>query len=444
MWGFVVGNISELVGRLRDLLQQVVCTEPGRKRVTLPLTSIQHASLLDWLSAQTIFPQFYWMHRDGSEETAVCGEIIHFEDIAQANEFIQQAPQCKMRIWGLNAFDQLDPLERTNAKAFLFLPRFEFSISQEQASFSINLFSLHSLADDAQTAISLLADLRCPIAPQAMAVEVTSVQHMPEKAQWIGMLNKALFEIENKHFEKVVLARRTLLKLDHKLKPIQFISASQKVNHHCYHFMLALDEYRGFLGSTPERLFYRDGFQLKTEALAGTVSGADDNDEAQELANWLLNDQKNQHENLLVVNDIRQRLHGVALALDVKPAEVIRLRKVQHLYRAIQATLSVNDDADCLTRLQPTAAVAGLPRKPALRFILEHEPFERNWYAGSAGYMSFDKTELVVALRSAQIDNRQVYLYAGAGIVAGSDPLYEWLEIENKAAGLRSLLQESK
>ena len=93
-----------------------------------------------------------------------------------------------------------------------------------------------------------------------------------------------------------------------------------------------------------------------------------------------------------------------------------------------------------LLQLQPTAAVAGLPRAAALAFIEREEPFTRQWYAGSAGILSRRQSEFCVTLRSAMVEGNTLRLYAGAGIVEGSDPEQEWQEIENKAAGLRSLL----
>ena len=87
------------------------------------------------------------------------------------------------------------------------------------------------------------------------------------------------------------------------------------------------------------------------------------------------------------------------------------------------------------------AAVAGIPRERARAFIQQREPFAREWYAGSAGYLSLQQSEFCVSLRSAKISGNVVRLYAGAGIVRGSDPEQEWQEIDNKAAGLRSLLQ---
>ncbi len=70
----------------------------------------------------------------------------------------------------------------------------------------------------------------------------------------------------------------------------------------------------------------------------------------------------------------------------------------------------------------------------------EKELGEKKNYAGSAGYLSLEQSEFCVSLRSARVVANRVRLYAGAGIVSGSDPEQEWKEIENKAAGLRSLL----
>lgn len=117
---------------------------------------------------------------------------------------------------------------------------------------------------------------------------------------------------------------------------------------------------------------------------------------------------------------------------------------MQHLRRYIHGKLIDTDDVDCLKRLQPTAAVCGLPRTVARAFIHQHEPFKRRWYAGSAGYLGLSHAEFAVSLRCGELHDDTLTLYAGAGVVAGSSPLQEWDEIENKAAGLRTLLQEKK
>lgn len=397
--------------------------------------------LLSWLAAQPVYPQFYWQHRQEQEEAAVCGLVCGFPHIDDAERFLhrQQCP-ADVRIWGLNAFEQTRRDTHSAAAGYLFLPRVELLRQGNRLSLKVNLFSATSLQDDADEAAAFIKFL-LPAQPlPALNASVMSVAHQPERAAWGAMLRQALERIAVGGMEKVVLARCSTLTLAQPLAATAMMAASRAVNHRCFHFMLAHNARQAFMGSSPERLYFRHRYRLETEALAGTVANDSDDSKAGELADWLMNDGKNQCENMLVVDDICQRLQQAAVTLDVMPPEVVRLRKVQHLRRAIQATLRCDSDAVCLDDLQPTAAVAGLPRDVARRFIQENEPFDRGWYAGSAGYLSRRQAEFCVALRSAEINGASLKLYAGAGILPGSDPEQEWRELENKAAGLKSLL----
>ncbi|EFE95613.1 isochorismate synthase MenF [Serratia odorifera] len=426
----MVEQLSALLRRLRQQLEQNLPSEPGFRQFSLPVPQRLSGSLLEWLAAQPCFPQFYWRHREQHEEAAVCGALRQFTDPITAQAFLQRHPQA--RLWGLNGFD---------ASAMLVLPRLEILTRDNRTELTLNLFSDVALDQDAQAAITVLTSLRAALPIMPLQVEVQEACHRPDFSGWESMLQQALNAVERQQMDKVVLARNTRLTLAQPLSAPALMAASRQVNHHCYHFMMRFAADSAFLGSSPERLYLRRGVRLLTEALAGTVASHQDDQQASLLAQWLLGDAKNQHENLLVVDDICQRLQGGARAVDVLPPDVVRLRKVQHLRRRIEGQLHAADDADCLTRLQPTAAVAGLPRQAARAFIVAHEPVSRGWYAGSAGYLSLAQSEFCVALRSCQIDHHQLQLYAGAGIVSGSDPAEEWLEIENKAASLRSLLQ---
>lgn len=423
-------QLSGLLRRLRRQLESPFPVGGGFRQFSLPVPASLAATLLEWLAAQPAFPQFYWRHRDGHEEAAACGELRLFTQAQEAQAFI--GAYRGARIWGLNAFD---------GAAHLFLPRLEILSREGETQLTLNLFSESSLRDDADAAGRWLEKVVAARLIAPLKADVGKVQHQPERAGWEIMLHEALKAIDRQQMEKVVLARSTLLTLDGPLSAPAMMDASRRVNHRCYHFMLRFDAHSAFLGSSPERLYRRNGLQLLTEALAGTVANHPDQQRAQALAQWLQNDAKNRHENLLVVDDICQRLQGGAGSLDVLPPEVVRLRKVQHLRRRIEGLLNRSDDADCLQRLQPTAAVAGLPRQAAREFILQHEPFSRGWYAGSAGYLSSSLSEFCVALRCAQLEEKELRLYAGAGIVAGSDAAEEWQEVENKAAGLLTLLQ---
>ncbi|RNM06087.1 isochorismate synthase MenF [Dickeya undicola] len=438
-----VQQFSDLLRQMYQALNEPLPEQAGFHAITLTMPLQDDSPLLAWLASQPIYPQFYWQHRQDDEEAAVCGQVRVFDDIAHAEDFLQRYDvDDSVRLWGLNAFEQ-HPVTQGNAAAFLFLPRIALLRQGGRLRLRVNLCSETSLRDDAHDAQDFLRQLLPSQPLPTLHTRIETTRHCPERQQWIDLLHLALADIAAGQMEKVVPARASMLSLDKPLRATTLMAASRAANHCCYHFMLAFAPYQAFLGSSPERLYRRQHTRLETEALAGTVASNDDDKKAAELADWLMNDLKNQCENMLVVDDICQRLHQVALTLDVMPPEIIRLRKVQHLRRTIQATLRSGTDSECLHLLQPTAAVAGLPRATARAFLARHEPFQRGWYAGSAGYLSRQQSEFSVALRSASVADRQLTLYAGAGIVAGSDPEQEWLELENKAAGLRSLLEEA-
>lgn len=388
---------------------------------------------LGWLNAQHIYPQFYWQQRNGDEEYAALGAITHFPSLSAARQFLNRYSHAPdLRVVGVNAFDP--------KQGNLFLPRLLWQRFGGTASLRLVLWSDTSLKAEVQRAREFMQTLAesQPVAPVTQAV--VSETHLPDRAGWLQLITRATEAISRGEFDKVVLARATDLQFNEAVNPAALMAASRQVNFQCYHFFMRTDASRAFLGSSPERLWRRRGLLLRTEALAGTVASHPDDAHAARLGNWLMNDDKNQRENMLVVEDICQRLQRENGVLDVLPPQIVRLRKVQHLRRCIWTALQQPDDEQCLLRLQPTAAVAGLPRQAAWDFIAHNEPFDREWYAGSAGYLSLAQSEFCVALRSASVEESCVRLYAGAGIVSGSDPDQEWQEIENKAAGLRSLL----
>lgn len=423
------------------LLDPAWLSASGVRQLSLTFMADDDEPLLDWLAAQPHYPKFYWQPREGTERVAICGQVAQFGTLRQASDYVRQHSDTagRLRVWGVNAFDAA-PVEGTPQAACLFVPRLTLHQQAHTLTLTLTLADPYALHGDLARAAAFLQQLQPAAVLPPLHTTLVHASHQPDEEGWQEMVERALQQIDAGELEKVVLARQTVLTFNQPVEPGQMLAASLAVNHHCYHFMMAFSPEEAFLSASPERLFLRQGDQLTTEALAGTVANSEEADQAQALAAWLMGSEKNQRENWLVVDDICQRLQGGAQALDVMPPEIVRLRKVQHLRRRIHGRLRQAEDGDCLARLQPTAAVAGLPRQPARSFILCHEPFPRHWYAGSAGYLSRDQSEFAVSLRSALIRANQVHLYAGAGIVAGSDPAGEWQEVENKAAGLRSLL----
>ncbi|MBL5899380.1 isochorismate synthase MenF [Lelliottia amnigena] len=426
-------SISIALERLGDFLQQDIPATPGLRHFDVSFPLNDAFDPLAWLGAQIAYPQFYWQQRSGDEEIAALGVAESFSTLSAARQFLSDRyASPDTRICGLNAF--------TPGQSHLFLPRLLWLRTGGVATLRLTLSSEVSLQDDARCALEFLQQLQAIRPITTLSSHIVRETHLPARPEWLSLVSQATDAIARGEFEKVVLARATDLQFDQRVTAISLMAASRRINHNCYHFCMMFDAQNAFMGSSPERLWRRRGKRLRTEALAGTVASHADDAQSHRLGEWLLNDDKNQRENMLVVEDICQRLQHHTQALEVLPAQIVRLRKVQHLRRCIWTELKTADDEQCLRLLQPTAAVAGLPRDPARGFILRKEPFEREWYAGSAGYLSPEQSEFCVTLRCARVSDTAVRLYAGAGIVSGSVPEEEWQEIENKAAGLRTLL----
>ena len=426
-------SITTALESLMRHLSQEIPAAPGIRIYDIPFPLNDAFDALGWLASQPVWPQFYWQQRNGDEEAAVLGAVAAFSSLESAQRFLRQHDNYpELRVWGLNAFEP----QRGN----LLLPRLEWRRCAGVATLRLHLYSDVSLREDAAQAAAFISALAQVKPLPALRLNLTGEQHWPDKAGWTRLIELATQTIAGEELDKVVLARATDLQFSQPVNAAAVMASSRRLNLNCYHFYMAFSAESAFLGSSPERLYRRRDMALRTEALAGTVANHPDDHRAWQLGEWLMKDDKNQRENMLVVEDICQRLQNCTQTLDVLPPQVLRLRKVQHLRRCIWTALNQADDTLCLVQLQPTAAVAGIPRELAREFIQHNEPFEREWYAGSAGYLSLRQSEFCVSLRSAKISANVVRLYAGAGIVRGSDPEQEWQEIDNKAAGLRTLL----
>lgn len=289
-------KVNPVFSTLYEKVKKIDLTAQGNLlhlKVTLP--SEVSFSLLSWLAAQVYYPQFYWQHRDEHEEVAACGQLCCFNHIQDARQFLVTHQSDinidDVRIWGLNAWDTIIPgrIDEINGDdAYLFLPRIEIRRHQQQLSIHLNLLG----ETDKKDSLDFLQTLNQSQDIEPLSVSVTQVNHSLTQEQWTHYLNIALDEISQGLFEKVVPARATCLTLDNPLKAIQFMKASRDVNHHCYHYMLAFSPSDAFMGSTPERLYKRDELMLYTEALAGTVASSDNEQQATEFAEWLMNDKK--------------------------------------------------------------------------------------------------------------------------------------------------------
>lgn len=193
-----------------------------------------------------------------------------------------------------------------------------------------------------------------------------------------------------------------------------------------------------FFGATPERLFQKQGTALLTEALAGTRKNGDEAQDAE-----LTSSAKDHAEHAFVRDAIEEMLTSLgALSIRASAPALRRAANLVHLKTTISAELPSEITAGTLLEaFHPTPAVGGTPRIPAMEFIAQHEP-SRGWYAGPIGWVdAHGDAEFHVALRSCVVANGVAWAYAGAGIVASSDPLAEARETQLKLAPMLAALR---
>ncbi|MCH8994589.1 MAG: isochorismate synthase [Chloroflexi bacterium] len=186
-----------------------------------------------------------------------------------------------------------------------------------------------------------------------------------------------------------------------------------------------------FLGATPERLVRLDGRDVRIDCLAGSAPRGATEIADRTLGEALINDEKERLEHALVVDSLRETLQPLCSVLDVpERPRLLRMPNVQHLHTPVAGTLS--DDRhvlDLVARLHPTPASGGVPQQVARSLIRSYESFDRGWYAGPVGWIDGrGGGEFVVAIRSALLREQEALLYAGCGIVAGSNPEREYQE----------------
>jgi menaquinone-specific isochorismate synthase len=249
----------------------------------------------------------------------------------------------------------------------------------------------------------------------------------------------ALGEIARGDYRKVVLARARRLTTAEPFHPLGVLNHLRQRFPGCYAFSVANGRGQSFIGASPERLVRVAGGRMHTEALAGSAPRGKSASEDAALARALLQSEKDLREHQLVLGSIARRVADLGLALEHAPQpRLLALANVQHLHTPVSAALPDGVHLlDLVGRLHPTPAVGGTPRDAAVAALGRLEPFPRGLYAGTCGWVDHrGGGEFFVGLRSALVDGCTATAYAGAGIVAGSDPDREFAETELKFQAL--------
>lgn len=407
---------------------------------------------LAWLRAYAGLPRLYWSDRTDHVELAGIGTAASSEgkDLGGLDELHARVMQGeagdRFRLVGTARFDldrEPDPEWVSFNRARFVLPLVELRREGEEVTLAVNLRVAEGMQSgwyDVQRRTARKALVQ-GAAPLQVPETVTPQGEDDDPARWGERIGALLERIEDGSLSKAVLARRMSKVME--LDPIDVLEHLRTGQPRAYHLLVQPAVGEAFVAASPERLYHRDGRRLETEALAGTRARGQDGQADSALAAELAASPKDVAEHTLVRDHVVDALTPLSDEVEASDTPAVRmLATLLHLHTPVVATLREGvSDGQLLQALHPTPAVCGVPTERARAFLRDMEPFDRGLYAGPIGCFGKDEAEVAVALRCATLRGHWVQLFAGAGIVDGSDADAEWQETADKMNVLMDALE---
>lgn len=267
--------------------------------------------------------------------------------------------------------------------------------------------------------------------PEQRAAVPMRTEAFPSPDRYEAAVADALARIDAGTLRKIVLARMLIVHAPQRFDRHRLLALLAQREPAAYRFAV-----QGFIGASPELLVSKHGSFVASRPLAGTRPLA--------RAAELTSDPKDLAEHAFVADAVTDALAPLLDELSVDGPSIVETASLAHLGTSVTGRLrdpSLNV-LDLVARLYPTPAIAGIPVDAALEAIGSLEGFDRSLYAGAVGWIdSNGDGEWALTLRCAEVRGRIALLFAGAGIVAGSDPVRERLETDAKFEPMRSALE---
>lgn len=272
------------------------------------------------------------------------------------------------------------------------------------------------------------------------AFEEIQLRPEPEPDDYAAAVARAVGRIRAGALRKVVLARSLLVDAGRKLDPKQLLWRLRAVDPHCYAFAAPGPEPAPpgavLVGASPELLVSVRGTEVRATPLAGSAPRFGEAVRDRESADRLFGSAKDREEHAIVVEDVARVLGAFCDEVSYpKEPELLGTANVWHLATPFRGCRRGREATalDLVAALHPTPAVCGTPREEAREALDELEPVDRGCYAGPVGWVDAGGNgEFAIALRCAEITGTTARLFAGAGIVADSEPEAELDETQRK------------
>ncbi len=278
----------------------------------------------------------------------------------------------------------------------------------------------------------------------AISGEITWDAGSISEDKWRNQVAAAIAAIKSDQLEKVVLARDLSAHSTTEIDARQIIKRLEIEYPSTWLFLVD-----GLVGATPELLVRLNKSLVTSRVLAGTIRKTGDEDRDLALAASLAKSSKDLEEHEYAVRSVADALAPFCTSTNVPESPfVLHLSNVMHL--ATDVTGVLNDSAKptdiftLISELHPSAAVCGTPTDTAKKLIKELEEMNRGRYAGPVGWIDVHGDgEIAIALRCGQLtdNNKSIRIFAGCGIVAGSDPEKEFAESQAKLMPMRTALE---
>lgn len=295
------------------------------------------------------------------------------------------------------------------------------------------------------------APLRHAASPERREADAHAVSQrlVPAPSEFEKAVEQALRRLDDagSGLDKVVLARTLEIQLAQPLDRLGLLRNLLAGNQHGYTYAIRLaasgsnaagpsGAAEDFIGATPELLVRREGSRVIVNPLAGTAARHADPQRDAEIGQALLQSAKDRYEHAVVIDDVVRVLQPFCSSLEIPPGPALtRTDTLWHLSTTIHGELRdpTTHSLELALAMHPTPAVCGQPRQAAFDLITQLESFDRGYYAGMVGWCDAQGDgEWAVALRCARCSEKSLTLYAGAGIVSGSEPAKELAETGNK------------
>lgn len=381
---------------------------------------------LRYLNQAQLYPKVFWKIKNRSTTLLGLGSAYAVDNLPLFQEPIHKDSPP---FFGGQFFQKAPSWHGVPAPTF-FIPTILITCQEHSSP----VLYYHYLDTEESTSLGVLlepSDTPLPIYNPSDGCRIDN----PSFENWKTLVQTALHAFDTSPLEKVVLARASHCFYTHSLNPWSIVQHLLDQARSCSVFgYIPSSKTHAFIGASPEHLYRREEGMLYTEALAGTKPKGFSAEEELKHRHALLHGDKEQREFNYVQTFLKNALSELCSEyFQDRSISVINTSSLQHCYSGFKGLLHPwVQDHTLLEVLHPTPAIGGFPRALALDFIAQHEPFIRGYYAAPIGWIAPHSSEFIVGIRSALIYENTMTLFAGAGLVKGSNALQEWEELESK------------